>query len=309
MKKIISVMLVLAIALSLCGCFRVDIKFPGIEQSNVPVAEFEPSTEFPIGSTAPTGYDYTEPPVSMLPSSTAPSTAPSEMPSSEAPTSAAPVSQAPAVKKVNEMTKDEIVTFFNTTLNEVKAQKLGFKKSKLTSILDLQLSNSIANSLVGVVKSAILKETAEETPVNKGESSDAVMSPSNTSYVSTITAADVSSFKVTKSGTGFVINVGIKDMSNPDKNSAFGRIFDFITVDDVVNDYAQRLKATVAREDIVVDFKGCYAELTVDANNKIVGYKTYVKGTMSLNNAKMMSIKTDVVVTLASTTDYTNFVY
>lgn len=306
MKKLLSLCLILALATALSGCFKVDIDLPvnAVPTSEAPAtaAPVEPSTLAPV-TEIPTTLPVITEPVSTteyhddydLPAYTVPVT-----------------TTEPAPKALSDMSQDEVIAYFNKTLNTVKSQSVGFKKSKLTSILDLKLSNSMANSLVSFVKGALLSDTAEETVVNKGESSVDVMSPSGAAYASDIASADVSSVKVTKSGENYVITVNMKDMTNPDKASSYGKLFDFITVDDVVNTYAPKVGATVAKENIEVVFSGCYAELTVDANDGIVKYTTFVKGIMNMKDAsikKVVTINTDLAVTLGSTTDYTNFVY
>lgn len=309
MKKTICFILISALVFSLCGCFRVDIDLPVSAGTTAPPAE-EPSALIPDEPV--TLAPVTEAPTT-LPTTTEPVSATEYHDDYDLPAYTVPeTTTEPAPKTLSEMSQDEVIAYFNKTLNTVKSQNVGFKKSKLTSILDLQLSNSMANSLVSFVKSALLSDTAEETTVNKGESSVGVMSPSGESFVSDISAADVSDVKVTKSGENYVIAVNMKDLVNPDKSSAYGKLFDFMTVEDVVNIYAPKVGATVAKENIEVTFSGCTAELTVDANDNIVKYSTYVKGVMNMKEAsikKVVTINTDLAITLASTTDYTNFVY
>lgn len=330
MKKLLSFVLVAAVAVSFTACFNVNIDTPDIFSSVSPI-DAEPS-----GAAEPTAYysaeptDFSEPAVSEEPASVTEAVRQTEatefhddydlpeystagiIVTDNAEESSAEESSAAAEKSPVEMSDEELLRYFNKTLNAVKTDKTGFKKSKLTSVLDLQLSNSAANSIVSIVKSALLSDTAEETTVNRGESSDDVMSPSGRSFVSDLTGEDISYIKIGKSGEDYVITVGVKDLVNPDMSSAYGKIFDFVTVDDVINIYAPKVGATVAREDIEVVFSDCYAEATVSPDGRVTGYKTYVKGIMNLNNAtvkKVITINTDVAVTLGSTTEYTNFVY
>ncbi len=315
MKKLFCVFLAAAAVLTLGGCFDVDIDLKNGGASGTTVTD-------PYSYSPPATQAYvpaTQAPVPEMPSMTdIPTTLPVNVPVPSTEfhddydlpeyntTTAAPV------KTLEEMTDDEVIGYFNSTLNTVKQQRLGFKKSKLTSVLDVQLSNSAANSVISLIKSALLSDTAEETTVNKGDLSVDVMSPSGADYVSQITADDVTSVKVTKNGDNYVIRIDMKDLVNPDKSSAYGRLFDFITVDDVMNTYAPKVGATVKKENVEVDFSGCYAELTVDPADRIVGYTTYVQGTMNMKNAsvkKVITINTDVALSLGSTTEYTNFVY
>ena len=210
----------------------------------------------------------------------------------------------------DQMTNGELLSFFNASLNRIKTNKVGFKKSKLTSIQALQLSNPAANSVVGIVKSALLSDTPEETRVNRGQSSDDVFSPSGKYYVSHLQMSDLTDLKCVRSGDQYVITLTVRGETNPAADgSIMSRGFDFMTVDDVVNIYAPKVKATVKRENIQVDFSGCTAKLTVTADGQVLAYETYVMGVMRMNEAKIVGITTDLDITLASTTTYSDFSY
>lgn len=306
-----------ALMLSLTGCFNVSVNVLPFENGgSSAVPELSPADEAPASQAEV--YDIpSEAPVSEIAAEISATEAPvTAAPATEAPATVAPAAETTTAKPENKtpdsMNAEELVSFFNASLNAVKRDKVGFKKSKLTSILDLQLSNSVANSLVSLVKSVLLSDTADETAVNRGESSDGVMSPSGKSFVSELSASDCSSVKCTADGDKYIITVSVADATNPDENSVYAKIFDFITVDDVVNIYAPKVGATVARENIEVTFSGCWAKLTTDASGRVYAYETYVKGCMNMKDAsvkKGVTIKTDVAVTLGSTTDYSDFSY
>ena len=208
------------------------------------------------------------------------------------------------------MSRSDQLLYFNAAVNRIKTGKIGFRKSKLTATEDIVLSNTLANSLVSLVKGALLSENAAETDVARGENSDAVMSPYNVPYVSRLTDADVQTIEAVPQNGGYVITVYVKGETNPESaGSICSRIFEFLTVDDVVNTYAPKVNAEVAREDIEVVYDGCYAKATVDPSGALLEYETYVKATMTLKNARIRIITTDVTAVLASTTKYTDFRY
>ncbi len=218
----------------------------------------------------------------------------------------------PEEKTPDQMTAAELLTYFNDTLNQVKTDRVGFRKSKSTAASDLQLSNAAANTVVGFVKDTLLPDRAKVTSVNKGENSTDVISPAGKSYVSSLTAADITSITCTKSANGYVITVAVKSETDPAAGSAMSRVFDFITVEDVANVYAPKVGATVAEQDIELAYSGCTATLTVGADGRIETYKTYVKCNMQIGNAsikKVVTFNTDLSLTLVSTADYTAFVY
>ena len=288
---------------------RVQVRlFPQAPEATQPT-----QANIPADTTLPQPADTTIPVTdATLPTESAAESTTAAAP--ESTTAAAPESTTAAAKKTpDQMSNDELLQFFNSSLNRIKTDKIGFKKSKLTSILDLQLSNSVANTLVGFVKSSLLSETADETTVAKGQGGNDVFSPSGKDYVSKLTMNDLTSIKCEKSGDLYIISLGVKGETNPTwDGSIMSRGFDFMTVDDVVNIYAPKVGATVAREDIEVIFSDCTAKLTVTADGQVQAYTTYVKGVMNMYNAsikKGVTIKPDMAITLASTTDYTDFVY
>lgn len=292
----------------LAGCYTIKIDIP------VPAGAGGQTTPNSVTPTAPSS-SYAAP-ETTIPTVTVP-TAPLPTDASTLPTpsATAPDAQTPETPKdPAAMQGAELLQFFNNALNRIKTEKVGFKKNKLTSILDLELSNSAANTLVGLVKSSLLSETGDETVVPKGGDSINVMGPSGKPYVSTLTMDDLTSIRCEKTGDNvYVISLAVKGETNPTMNgSIMSRGFDFITVDDVVTTYAPKVGATVARDDIEVVFSDCTATLTVTGDGTVLSYSTYVKGVMNMNNAsikKVITIATDLAVTLASTTDYTAFQY
>lgn len=308
-KALFSVMSCLLAVALLGGCFNVHFDLPerptsgGVDysyQTQPPQTE-QPATLPPETLPPQTVPDQTQPQQTLPPvTQTVPQTNP------------APQTTAPAAKTPDVMSSAELLQFFNASLNRVKSENVGFTKFKKTSILDLQLSNSLANTLVGLVKNALLTENGETDTVAKGQSGVNVFSPTGKNYVSTLTMNDITSIACTREGNNYVIRLGVKGETNPGEGSAMSRGFDYITVDDVVNIYAPKVGATVAREDISVVFSDCTAALTVSADGAISAYTTYVKGVMNMKNAsvkKGITINTDLAITLASTTEYSNFGY
>lgn len=316
-KKAVAAALLIAMLLpALTGCFNVKFQEParpaGMTES---VAQPDPSnTASPTVAQQPvtvTDYYYSEPITTVF--STDSFEYVTDPPEVELPTAAEPVvTEAP--KTPDEMSSADLLTYFNNTLNKVKTQNVGFTKTKKTEVLDLQLSNSAANSVVGLVKNALLSSDSETQTVPKGSSGVNVFSPSGKPYISALTPSDITSIACTKNADGgYTIKLAVKGETNPgSEGSTMSRGFDFMTVNDVLTTYAPKVGATVAQQDIRVVFSDCTATLTVNANNEVLHYVTYVKGVMNLLGAsikKVITINTDVAVTLASTTEYTGFDY
>ena len=161
------------------------------------------------------------------------------------------------------------------------------------------------------MKGALLSEEVEEKTAVKGSPNAELMSPDGQRFVSQLSVEDIESIDVEVEGTNYVVTVKLPAETNPSKDvGAYGKIFNFITVDDVVSTYAPKVGANVDRNNIEVKYSGCYAKAVFDTEGKVVSYSTYVTCVISLKDAsikKVVTINTDVDITLVSTTDYTGF--
>ena len=296
MKKFISLVLTLVLVLSFASCMKVNIVLPE-KELGINTGTVENTTGAPQEI-------VTLPEITTSP---AESTTAAPLPQPEN-TTAAPVQKTPL-----NMSKAELLEWFNLSLNNVKEGMPGFKRAKQTTVADIVLSNQLANTLVSFVKGMLLSEEVEEKTATKGQSCVEIMSPDGERYVSQLSMADVKDISVMAQGTGYAVTVTLPDAVNPTKEEgAYAKIFNFITVNDVVNTYAPKVGATVARNNIKVTYSGCSAKAVISPDGKIESYSTYVTCVVSLKDAtvkKGVTINTDVEFTLVSTTDYTNFDY
>lgn len=209
-------------------------------------------------------------------------------------------------------TDAEWLALFNTAVNELKTAGPSFTKSKQTKTEDIQLSNKLAQTYVSAAKDKFLSDETVKTDVAKGDTASAVkaVSPDGASYVSALTMSDVQSLTHTTDANGnSVVRVTMADATNPEPSGAFGKIFQFMTVDDVMNVYAPDMGATVDRANVSVVFSGCYAEAVIAPSGKLVSYQTYVGAHMILKGAKISVVTTDLDATLSSNTSYDNIVW
>lgn len=238
--------------------------------------------------------------------------------SSAAAQNAAPSATAPAASQAGGNTaasplsysKDELVAYFNSCANKIKTNKPSFTKEEQSGVSDIVLSNSLANSLVGVVKDALLDEDVVSTPVAKGQDCNGIVSPEGQSYVSTITSADIADITIQPAGNGYTMTVTMPEATNPEDSGPYGKIFQFVSVDDVLNDYAPEVGATVARENITLRYTGSTATLTIDASGNPTEYSTHVNCVVTLKDAsikKGITINSDVDLTLVTDTKLTGF--
>lgn len=218
----------------------------------------------------------------------------------------------PAVKTPDTMTNQELLDFFNSSVNALKSNKVGFTRSKLTTMQDLVLSNSLANSLVGLVKGMLFSDETEYATAVKGQSNNDLLPPSGQPFASSLTLNDVKNISVQKNGNNYVITVVGVDCVNPTTASPCAKVFDYLTIDDVMNTYVPKVGATVAREDVGVSFKNSKAILTVSANGVVSGYETQTYNYLTMKNAsikKGVTISTDLDVTLYTVTKFYDFQY
>lgn len=204
---------------------------------------------------------------------------------------------------------EDFISFFNSSVNNLKSGKYSFTKSKNTETADIKLSNSVANKFVDAAKSSLLSNDTNNVSISKGDVNTAIsdVSPSGKQYVSNLSLSDVSSVSHSSDNNGnYDILIKMPDVKNPDANSAYSKIFDFMTVDDVVNIYAPKMHAKVDRENISVNFTDCYAEAVISPDGTLLSYKTFVQAEMALKDASISVISTDVNVMLKSTTTYSD---
>ncbi len=206
-------------------------------------------------------------------------------------------------------TDEQWLTFFNDAVNKLKTEAPAMTKSKQTKTADIQLSNPLGDAYVSAAKDKYLSDEVVETPIAKGDkaAAQANVSPDGESFVSMLTLADIKSISGTTNGDGnYVINIEMNDVSNPDKQSSYGKIFQFMLVDDVMNTYAPDMGATVERSNVELKYSKCSATATITPDGKVVSYETMVNANMILRDAKVKIINTDLDATLYSLTKYYN---
>ena len=206
-------------------------------------------------------------------------------------------------------TDAEWLEFFNTAVNKLKSDAPAMTKSKQTKTADIKLSNSLGNAYVSAAKDKYLSDETVETPIAKGDkaAAQANVSPDGAAYVSTLTLADIKSITGSVNADGnYEIKIAMNDVSNPDLNSSYAKVFQFMLVDDVMNKYAPDMGATVDRSNVELKYSKCSATATISPDGKVIAYETMVNANMILRDAKVKVINTDLDATLYSVTKYYN---
>ncbi|MBR3868651.1 MAG: hypothetical protein IKM66_04985 [Clostridia bacterium] len=209
-------------------------------------------------------------------------------------------------------TDAEWLTFFNTALNKLKTDGPALTKEKQVVTTDVKLSNPLGQTVVSVAKDKFLSEEVVVTPIAKGDKAAAAanISPDGKSYVSTLGMSDIKSITHTTDSNGnYVITIAMPEMTSPDISGPYGRIFVFLTVDEVMNSYAPDMGATVDRSNVSLLFSNCSATATISPDGKVVAYETTLNINMILKDAKIAVITTDVDAKLLSETKYKDIVW
>lgn len=299
-RHILALLLVFSVCIGMCSCMTVDVRPADSSSGGNGIIDDPFGMGDPFSAGGSSSGQSQGSPVTPTPGATSPTDSEVPTENGSADPSADPLS----------MTKQELIDYFNENLNKIKSDFPAFNRAKQTLVKDIVLSNGLANSLVSVVKDALLSEEVETKTATKGQSNMELMSPDGERFVSQLTLSDVKDISVTSQGGNYIVTVLLPDAVNPDKESgAYAKIFNFITVDDVVNTYAPKVGAKVERSNIKVNYSGCYAKAMFSPDGRVLAYETYVTCVMSLNEASITVIKTDVDITLASTTRFTDFSY
>ncbi len=222
------------------------------------------------------------------------------------------VEDIPVFEGTTPQTDEEWLMFFNTAVNKLKSEAPAMKKAKQTQTVDIQLSNPLGNTVVEAQKDKYLSNKVVETQIAKGDKNAAQMnvSPDGESYVSALTMADIKGISYSTDASGnYVINITMNDVTNPDLNSSYAKIFEFMLVDDVMDTYAPDMGATVDRSNVELKYSNCYASATITPDGKVVSFHTTVNANMILKDAKVKIITTDLDATLFSDTNYTDIVW
>lgn len=209
-------------------------------------------------------------------------------------------------------TDAEWLEFFNTALNKLKTDGPALTKEKQVVTSDIKLSNPLGNTVVSVVKDQLLSEELITTPIAKGDKAAAIanISPDGKNYVSTLTMSDIKSITHTTDSNGnYVITINAPEMTNPEVSGPYGKVFIFLTVDEVMESYAPDIGATVERSKVKLLFSDCSATATISPDGKVIAYETTLNINMILQDAKIAVITTDVDAKLLSKTHYKNIVW
>lgn len=205
--------------------------------------------------------------------------------------------------------KEELLNYFNTNVNKIKSEKPGFTREEAVNANNITLSNSLANSVIGLIQDSILPKDTEVSQSAKGQNCDTLVPVETGSYVSQLTISDIQDITVKQDGSGYTVTVTMPDAQSPALGGPYDRIFDFITIDDVYEKYVPEVGATVDKANITTSFSGCTATATFNENGQVTFYETNIPCSFTLTDASISILKSDVTLDLVVRTTFTDFAW
>ena len=259
MRKVFAILLALCLLCAFAACNR-----------NNPPEPTDPTSD--ITETAP---DTT--PVIAPPQESEPGTEPVTTITTEPPTEPETTATEPAEKLPTEMSKAELVEYFNKCANRVRSERPGFTYEMTNKIANPKIVGGIASILNPVVPRIVAKLMPGDTeyfPMKRGQDNSEHFLSLQKATASSIKAGDVTSIQAAKSGTGYVITVRLGSATNPlkDGNSAYSRLFQIKTPKELLEEISgEDNKISGDYNNITLDYFNGNVVMTVDAQGRVTG--------------------------------------
>ena len=291
MKRVLTLLLTLALATCALAAFAACDKTPELEVTEPVVVIEDETTEAPSVETEPP-EETTEPDIETEP--------PEE-------TTAEPEA-APA--DPTKMNKEELVAYYNDAVNAVRAAKPAYTKEERLKVNDFSssiLGGMLDGLLKGVVKNAMPGDP-EYSAKKKGESNvDHFFIEQATSAVK---ASDVASITAKKDGANYVITITMGKEVNPERrgNSRYSRVFQVQTRQDVLDNLAGN-GLTGDAKNCTLTYRDGKAVVTINEKGQIIRASTGFYVDADAKNMKISIFNPDIVAYQQSNWEYTAFTY
>ncbi|MCL2513333.1 MAG: hypothetical protein FWF08_05485 [Oscillospiraceae bacterium] len=195
---------------------------------------------------------------------------------------------------VLDMTKDQLLSYFNECLNRIKTEKPGFTKSSLMKLNDLKISANLPQAMVDAALYKIFKRAPDTVTVEKGSAAEGVMPVVGKNYVSALETGDIKDISVAldeANGGNYIITVLIKDPAGT--GSPYDKIFDYMTLNKM-NGYIEQIEdAYVASGSVSLSHYDSRAEIAVDKDGHIMKYTQTINGSAKIKQAELMTFTAD----------------
>jgi len=202
-------------------------------------------------------------------------------------------------------TEQEWLSFFNTAVNKLKSEAPGLIRTKQIIVKDFQTSDPLADIYINAYKD-IYTGDIDEIELVGPEATIERISPNGKPFVSSLTMADIKSVNAVVDNSGnYIVTVFMNDMINPDENSSYAKIFEFLSVNDFFT-FSPEMGMNFSKEKIKINYTDCYATATITPDGKVVYFETNLNFNINIKDLKIKVLTADIDVNLNSVRTYKN---
>jgi hypothetical protein len=194
------------------------------------------------------------------------------------------------------MSKSQLVTYFNNAMNKVRTDKPGYTVVQTDIITNPSVKGglvSVLNPLIPGLIKQFMPGDPETSTVAKGTQANDKFGANESAYASKLRDSDVTSISAKKSGANYVVTVNVKDALNPTKGdtSSYGRVFDFKTPQQLMDDLAGTVEADT--KNVKLGYHSGRVILTVNAAGQVTAYDSLFKVDASVASPKIKGFSAD----------------
>jgi len=303
-KKALSYILAIVLALAMLGMFAACNNEPDTPTEPEITTEVELTTEVITTEETTTNEDDPNEETTTDPDAT---TMAGEEETAEAAGEFAP----PA--NLGSLSAAEQLTYFNLVTSRVRTEKPGYTRTEQLKIQDMKFTGvvSAAQSLINRIVSSLMPgDLVTDNIAKNADNKTKFLSENNNP--SELRAQDINSIKSTKSGDNWIIEVRVKDATNPAKNmgSTVGRIAAMQTREEIFDSIMGEAGGLIAADtnNATVRYHAITARVTVNAKGQVIEASNGFDVSASATGVKMLSIiNTNADFTQTSRWTYKNF--
>lgn len=244
---------------------------------------------------APTGAETTQPPTEAPTEAT---TAPPE-----------DIDAPPA--NLGDLSQEEQLAYFNKALNRVRAEKPGYTRTEQLKIENMNFTGVVraVQGIINGVAQDLMPGDLKTESIAKGADNKTKFMSENANP-SELRLQDINSIKSTKSGDNWVIELSVKNATNPQKGlgSTVSRIASMQTREEILDSIMgsnNLIKADYNKA--TVTYKAVAAKATVNAQGQVIEASNGFDVAADAKGVKISFLSTDATFTQTSRWTYKNF--
>ena len=200
------------------------------------------------------------------------------------------------------LNRNELLDYFNLVVNRVRTEKPSFQHRELLRIDSMQSSilGGMMDGLLNSVVAALTSSDWTQTGVNAGQSNEGMFLSENAN-ASDLRPQDITSISAKKVGDNWVIEVGVKEESNPAAglNSSNGRISPVATREQIVAEVNSG-GVTANAANATVRYGSGFARVTVNGQGQVIAAANGHQANALFKNVKISIMTADVAATMNS---------